>query len=127
MSEMRKYRDTENKTEEALFSSGGTKRVIVTLQYFKDRMSVAKAAVASSQIMDGGNDDDINGKFNAVLVRSLKDFIGMFQCQSCNRYHRGEKLKAEDQNPYDVVMEEISGGEMTSDKIARYISRKIQV
>ena len=58
--------------EEVIFSYGGTKRVITTLRYFKDRPTVAEARVVILQMLYGGNDDVINNKFNAVLVQHLK-------------------------------------------------------
>ena len=63
--------------EEVLSSSGGTKSVISTLQYFKDLPAVKEAAVSSSQMMDVGNDYGMNDKLNAVLVWCLKDYLGM--------------------------------------------------
>ena len=51
---------------------------------------MAEAAVDSLQMMDGGNDDGINDKFNVVLVWHLKDFHGMFRHWCHDRYHGGE-------------------------------------
>ena len=97
------------------------------MRYFKDRPEAEEASVASSHMMDGKNYDGMNDKLNAVLVRNLKYFLGTAWRQHCDVYRGGGKLKAEDKNAYDVVMAEISGGEMTHDNIERHIYLKIQV
>ena len=79
-SAMRGCRDTNRNMEEFIFSSGGTKRVIATLQYLKDFPTMAEAYIARSQVMDGGNYDGTKDKLNVVLVQSLKDSINMLQC-----------------------------------------------
>ena len=97
------------------------------MRCFKDNPAVAEADVSSSQMMDGGNDDGINDKFNTVLVQILKDFLGMFRHWRRDRDRGGGRFKAEDKNAYDVVMADISGRDMNYDKLERYLSRELQV
>ena len=62
-------------------------------------------------------------KFNAILVQRLNNFLGMF-----NR-HEGQVgcWSAEDKIAYNVVMKEVNGGDMNSEKLAQYLSKKLDV
>ena len=103
------------------------KGLFTNMRYFKDRPEAEEASCASSHTMDGKNYDVMNDKLNAVLVRNLKYFLGTARRQHRDVYRGGGKLKVEDKNAYDVVMAEISGGEMTHDNTERHIYLKIQV
>ena len=64
-----------------IFSVGGAERVVKTLQYFKDRAAVEELTRARSAMVAAGATENYlskEGKLSAIVMDSLKHFIGMF-------------------------------------------------
>ncbi len=59
-------------------------------------------------------------KLNAVVVKSLREFLAMFNSRVGRRSN-------EDQNAYDAVMAALNNGNMTGAKLGRMLSRTLQV
>ena len=113
--------------EDIFFSCGGTERTVAMLRYFKERQAVEEASVAILQRTCGKKDTGLyyckEDKFNAILIHLMKDFLGIFNCHGGRRRRRS----VEYQNAYNVVMTAVNVGDITSEKLARYLSKKLYI
>jgi len=66
-------------------------------------------------------------KLNAIVMDSLKDFIGMFSRTRGEGDKGGGRRKAEDQNAYDAVMASLVSEELDAAKLTRMLSQKLGI
>ena len=124
---VRDCRDAARQMEEVLFGVGGTERMMKTLAIFNDRAAVSEAtasgrAAASEATATSGGDQ--NGRssvdrLNSVIVRNLKSFLAMFKGPG--------RRTNENQNAVDAVMTAVSGGGVSSGKLARQLAKQLEV
>ena len=120
-SALRQCREAAKKMEDLLFSTGGAERVVATLNIFKDRAAVSELMEAGSKM----NDDDKmlfsskRDRLDSIVVDRLRGFLAMLKGKGKGR------RKVEDQNAYSAVIAAVSGGEITSEKLERYLAKRI--
>ncbi len=116
-------RKAARKIEDVLFSVGGAERIVSTLRYFKDRPAVrevsgVREALNSEHSLSYYSKEE---KMNALIVKSLRGFLEMFQRVG------GGRRSNEDQNAYDSVMAALNNNDLTGAKLGRMLSRTLNV
>ena len=130
---LKRYRNCEDaarKMEDILFSVGGAERVVKTLQYFKDRTAVeeltrARSAMAATDATKNYLSKD--EKLSAIVMDSLKEFLGMFARKRGEADKGGGRRNVEDQNAYDAVMASLISEELDAAKLTKLLSQKFGI
>ena len=123
----RSCEDAAGKMEDVLFSVGGAERVVKTLQYFKDRAAVEELTRVRSAMEASDASENYLSKeerLSAIVMASVKDFLGMFTRKQGDVDKRGGRRKPEDQNAYDAVMSSLVSEELDAAKLTKMLSHK---
>ena len=130
---MRSCKVAARKMEEILFSVGGAERIMATLRYFKDRPAMREVAHARDLMTSGDKTSNQNlylskeEKLNAIIVSSLKGFLGMFQRERTDEYKGGGRRSCEDQNAYDSIIAALMSNDLDAARLGRMLSKKLNL
>ena len=108
--------------KDILFSVGGAERVVKTLQYFKDRAAVEELTRVRNAMKASGASENYLSKeeiLSAIVMASVKDFLGLFTRKRGDVDKGVGRRKSEDQNAYDAVISSLVSEELDAAKLKK--------
>ena len=125
MHSLRKCRDAASRMEDILFSTGGAERIVTTLRFFREKKAVGEVGETEIHLVKEKEERKVRlskqAHLNAMIVDSLKKFLGLFQRKG------GGRRTNEDQNAYDAIMAALNSDELNAAKLGRLLSRTLNV